>query len=76
MEDEEEDDDDEGIGADGGLGVGIEDVTELEEFQQLDISLLKDNIVKLKNEIDHSSRSEAMEAIISNIESSCELPFC
>ncbi|XP_057302990.1 integrator complex subunit 3-like [Hydractinia symbiolongicarpus] len=46
-----------------------DDVTELEEFQNLDSNLLKDNLLKLKNEKEESSKAEAMEAIISNIES-------
>ncbi|XP_047139357.1 integrator complex subunit 3 isoform X1 [Hydra vulgaris] len=43
------------------------DVTDLEEFQNLDSNLLKDNVLKLQNQKNESS--EAMEAIISNIES-------
>jgi len=50
-------------------GFAGDDITELDEFQNLDSNLLKDNVLKLKNISDDSTRSEAMEAIISNIES-------
>jgi len=50
-------------------GFAGDDITELDEFQNLDSNLLKDNVIKLKNEKDESSRVEAMESIITSIES-------
>jgi len=45
------------------------DVVELEEFQSIDNTLLRDNILKLKNESDDTLRCEAMESIISTVDS-------
>eukprot|EP00794_Sanderia_malayensis_P010039 gene10039-11064_t len=50
-------------------GLGGDDVTDLDEFQNIDNNLLRDNILKLRNDNDDSIRCEAMESIISTVDS-------
>ncbi|XP_065059923.1 integrator complex subunit 3-like [Rhopilema esculentum] len=49
--------------------IGNVDMLELEEFQNIDNTLLRDNILKLKNDSDDTLRCEAMESIISTVDS-------
>eukprot|EP00112_Aurelia_sp_Birch-Aquarium-sp1_P003496 Seg1390.9 transcript_id=Seg1390.9/GoldUCD/mRNA.D3Y31 product="Integrator complex subunit 3" protein_id=Seg1390.9/GoldUCD/D3Y31 len=60
-------DDEESGKVEEGLNGG--DVIELDEFQNIDNTLLRDNILKLKNDSDDTLRCEAMESIISTVDS-------